>query len=329
MKFQKNRIKINKLPRNLPQNYKFKRRTVNFREKKYRRPFWLPASNFYILAVAATISCFFLMWGIFGESGEETPWIPAGMISSFLLVCAVFIREVILRKARQRYAVIEKQLDFQIRKVPPVANIHKLSLKQNAEIIKNIKIKSEAADVFAKLSEGHWEVFLLCNEYLILNRNELKTVGTGSPRLAALRRGREIISELHHKHLLIWAKNHTRIFTDQSKNQVKISDKMDSVEKAINTLKTALKYYPNDINLLESAEALGEYRAKIKVSHWIEQAERNAFKGNYKRAHSLYRDALFYLGRENIRTEERELIAEKINVAIAGLRNEQNDNLIS
>lgn len=316
------------MTRNSSDNYKLKKRTVNFREKKYRRPFWLPASNYYILAVAVTIACFFLIWGSLIQDGEDTAWIPAGIIASLILAGAVFVREIVLLKARKKYALFEKQLDLQIRKIPTVEERHKLSLSQNAEIIKNIKTKSEAADVFSRLSEGHWEVFTLCNEYLKLIKKELKTVGTGSPRLAALRRGREVISELHRKHLLVWAKKNTQTYTNESKNKVKISDKIDSVQQALNTLKTALKYYPNDINLLESAEALREYRAKIKVSYWIEQAERNAFKGNYKRAHSLYRDALFYLGRENIRNEERELIAAQINSAIAELRNELNDKLI-
>lgn len=316
------------MTRNSPDNYKLKKRTVNFREKKYRRPFWVPASNYYILAFALTIACFFLIWGSLIQDGEDAPWIAAGVIASLFLAIAVFVREVVLRKARKNYALYEKQLDFQIRKIPAVEKMHKLTLGQNAEIIKNIKTKSEAADIFDRLSEGHWEVFTLCNDYLKLNKKELKTVGTGSPRLAALRRGREVVSELHRKHLLVWAKNNTQTYTNESKNKVKISDKIDLVQQAMNTLKTALNFYPNDINLIESAEALREYRAKIKVSHWIEQAERNAFKGNYKRAHSLYRDALFYLGRENIRNEERELIATQINSAIAELRNERNDKLI-
>jgi hypothetical protein len=32
--------------------------------RKFRRPFWLPASNYYVLAIAVTIAFFFLVWGI-------------------------------------------------------------------------------------------------------------------------------------------------------------------------------------------------------------------------------------------------------------------------
>jgi hypothetical protein len=65
---------------------------------------------------------------------------------------------------------------------------------------------------------------------------------------------------------------------------------------------------------------LKDFIASIKVSHWIEQAERAAFKGNYKRAVSLYRDALFFLAREEVKTDEREAIAGRINSEIESLR---------
>lgn len=306
-------------------NYKLKKRTVNFRGKKYRQPFWFPAFNYYILAVAAAIICYFLVWGILSESGDKEAGLPAVLVSGILFIGAVFIREIILRKAREKYLHIEKQLDFQIKKIPNAGSENKLSLKRNAEIINKIKSKSEAAEVFQNLHEGHWEVFLLCNDYLKLNKKELKTVGVGSPRLAAFRRSREVVSELHRRHLLMWAKIHTRNFVNKSKTQIKTENKLESVRQALDALKTALKYYPNDIQLVESAEAMREYRAKIKVSHWIEEAEKNAFKGNYKKARSLYRDALFYLGRENIRNDERELIAAQINSAIDGLRDQQKE----
>ena len=272
-----------------------------------------------------TVASFFLFWGILTESGDREAFIPAGLLAALLIICAVFVREVVLRKARAKYLYIEKQLDLHITKIPNSKNKQKLSLKQNAEIINKIKSKSEAAEVFRDLHEGHWEVFNLCHEYLMLNTNELKTVGIGSPRLAALRRGREIISGLHRKHLLTWARIHTRNYVNKSKNQVKIDDKLDSIQQAVIAIKTALKYYPNDNQLIESAEAIREYGAKIKVSHWIEQAERNAFKGNYNVAQSLYKDALFYLGRENIRNDDRDMIAAKINSAIKALQSKQNE----
>lgn len=49
---------------------------------KHRRPFWLPASNYYILAIAATIAFFVLVLGLLHEGNEDADWIVAGIGSS-------------------------------------------------------------------------------------------------------------------------------------------------------------------------------------------------------------------------------------------------------
>jgi hypothetical protein len=36
------------------------------------------------------------------------------------------------------------------------------------------------------------------------------------------------------------------------------------------------------------------------VAHWVELAERAAFKGHFQRAIDCYRDALYYLGRDSL-----------------------------
>lgn len=291
---------------------------------KYRRPFWLPASSYYVLTAAITTALFFIIWGILREEDEEAPWVMSGILASIVLATAVFMREIILRKARMRYLITQKRLDANIKNVSvPVGanqNSDKLTLEKNASIIQQIKQKSEAARILGKLSEGHLEVFQMCNEYLLLNKRQMETVGIGSPRLAALRRGKEIVQELHHFHLLSWAQNETRYLTQESKIRVTMSEKLESAQRAIVTLNSALEFYPDDRQLLESEAVLKEFITSIKVSHSIEQAERAAFKGNYKRAINHYRDALFYMAGENAPSRELELTAEKINAEIENLR---------
>lgn len=305
-------------------NRAYKTNKFNRSSEKYYRPFWLPASNYYILTVAFSIAFFFIVWGIFHEDNAETPVVLAGIGASVILCGAVFLREVVLRNARQNFLIAQKKLDQNIRRVSLNSNLssslNKLSLERNAAIIKEIARKSEAAKVLSKLSDGHFEVFEMCNEYLNLSANELKTVGIGSPRLAALRRGREKIGEMHRFHLLQWAEIETRTLTRESKNLITIADKLETTQKALSVLDTALEYYPNEAHLNDSKNAIDEFIASIKVSHWMEQAERSAFKGNYKRAVSHYRDALFYLGRENIQNSQRQLIADKINEEIDKIR---------
>jgi len=295
---------------------------------KFNRPFWLPASNYYVLAVAAAIAFFFLVWGILHEGEEEMPWIPAGIGSSIILGGAVFLREVVLRKAQNRYLLAQRQLDFNLNKIPLQSSGYKVenkfTIEKNARIIKNIQQKSEAARLLGRLPDVHWEVFEVCNEYLSLNKRELETVGVGSPRLAALRRGKNVVAELHKFHLLAWAEIESKSLTQEARNQVKFSEKVKDAQSALNVLESALRFYPNETKLRESEEAIRDFVASIKISHSVEQAERAKFKGNYKRAISLYRDALFSLARENIKSEERELLAEKINSEIEKIRQLEN-----
>ena len=84
---------------------------IKTRPARYRRPFWLPASNYYILAAAVAIASFFLVWGILHD-GDDAPWVPAGIGASLILIGAVFLREIVLRKARNRYLLAQKRLDF-------------------------------------------------------------------------------------------------------------------------------------------------------------------------------------------------------------------------
>jgi tetratricopeptide (TPR) repeat protein len=293
---------------------------LNNNPAKYRRPFWLPASNYYILAAAVTIASFFLIWGILHDGVDDAPWIPAGIGASLILIGAVFLREIVLRKARNRYLLVQKRLDFTLDSVTlhtkTNAPERKLTLEKNAEIIKQIQKKSDAAKILMKLSDGHREVFEICNEYLEINQQELATVGAGSPRLAALRRGREIVGELHRFHLLRWAEIESRDLTQEAKNRATIAEKTETAQKALNVLQTALQHYPDDERLIDSEEAVKEFVISIRVAHFIEQAERSEFKGNYKRAVSHYKDALFFLARENKQSTETDLLAEKINLEI-------------
>lgn len=281
------------------------------------RPFWLPAANYYILAVFAAIAFFFFIWGVFHESNDESTWFGAGIAACFIFAAAVFVREVILRKARERYFQAQKILDYNFSGAPlafnsNLPNPNKLTLEKNSAILKEIRRKSDAAKVLGRLPDGHLEVFEICDEYLSLSKNELKTVGVGSPRLAALRRGREIVKELHRFHLLEWAETSARSYTQEAQNNVIIKERLEAAQKALNVVHKAMQFYPNEAHLKNSEQALNEFYASIKVSHYVEQAERSHFKGNYSRAVSHYRDALFYLERESVRSEARDAVAGKI-----------------
>lgn len=307
-------------PNNKYQTQRFVTGKIGRNSGKYRRPFWLPASSYYILASAVAIAFFFFLWGILHEGGEDMPWITAGIGASILIIGAVILREIVLRNARNKFLSAQKRLDHNLNKVIPqvIANndSHKLSLQQNAGIIKEIQKKSEAAKVLGKLSEGHLEVFEMCSEYLTVNETQLETVGLGSPRLAALQRGREIVQKLRHYHLLAWAELESRSFSQEAKTRVIISEKVEMSQKALSVLEFALQFYPNERQLIESNEALKEFAGSIKISDLIEKAELAAFKDNYKLAINHYKEVLFFLARDNVKSEEKEGIAQKINSEI-------------
>ncbi|HET9787339.1 MAG TPA: hypothetical protein VFP47_09400, partial [Pyrinomonadaceae bacterium] len=79
------------------------------------------------------------------------------------------------------------------------------------------------------------------------------------------------------------------------------------------------RVYPDEAELNESRKALAEFIASVKVAHWMELAERSAFKGHYRRAIDRYRDALFYLNQDVVKQEVRIAGTEKIEGEIAKL----------
>lgn len=288
-----------------------------------RRRFWVNASNYYMLAIAVSVGFFFVVWGVLHDEGEETPWITAGIASSVLLGGAVILREVVLRRALDSQMRREAGLSQKFTAIPqhnPQRGRNKLSLEQNAAILGDIKQKSNAAKVLNKFSAGHREVFELCTEYIDLLDGELKTINAGSPRLAALLKGRKSAAELHRYHLLQWAEIEARALTNEANHQMEVADKLRSSKDAIGVIDLALGYYPAEQNLIESRELLQEMVVSIRVSDQVEKAERAVFRGDLREAMTLYRDALFYLGRDNVQTLGRQQAADRINAEIDRIR---------
>ena len=267
---------------------------------------------------------FFLLWGILHDGGEETPWITAGIGSSIFVVGAVVLREVILRRARYRHIAVEKQFNRQLEdvysRVADTRRSEKLTVEKNERILAEIRQKSDAAKVLHKFADAHRDVFEMCGEYLSINEREMRSIGIGSPRLLALRKGKVSASRHHRFHLLQWAKIETQNLTFEVSNRTKIAEKVSAAQTAINVIESALEHYPNETTLIESHELLREMLMSIRVSDFVEKAERSVFKGNYKQAKNLYRDALFFLGRDNIRTDQRDSAAEHINSELDRIR---------
>ncbi len=291
---------------------------------KPRRAFWLPASNYYVLAVAVSTMFFFFVWGLLHDGGEEMPWVTAGISSSMLLCGAVILREIILRRARTKFLLRQREMDSRIHEahaqIGDPRQTVKLTLEKNAAILNEIKRKSDAAKVLNTLSAGHREVFELCSEYTALNENELKSVKAGSPRLGALLKGRALAAGMHRFHLMRWAEIEARTLTNDARTRTSTPEKIEAAQNALGVIESALGAYPDETSLLQSQDLLRDMVVSIKVTHFVEEAERATFKGEYAEAKSLYGDALFYLGRDNMQSHERDQAAKHINAEIERIR---------
>ena len=296
-----------------------------------RRPIWLPASNYYVLAVAVSAAIFFLIWGILRDEGDDTPWITAGVSASTLLCLAVILREIILRRARNRFNSQKKNTDNFVRgiqsRISDSRHPNKLTLEKNAAILSEIRKKSDAAKVLNKFSAGHREVFELCGQYMALIEVELRTISASSPRLAPLLKGRSSAAEKHKYHLLRWAEIEARSLTGEVRSRASTTKKVEAAQNALNVIESALGSYPAESSLLQSQDLLREMVVSIKVSARIEKAERAAFKGDYERAKDLYRDALFQLNRDNVQNPDRQQAADRINEAIERVKVLESDKL--
>jgi tetratricopeptide (TPR) repeat protein len=170
------------------------------------------------------------------------------------------------------------------------------------------------------LPEAHLEAYLSCQEYLENTDEALRSAAVRSETRVALRAGQEHVRGLAQRHLLDWAREASRSLTHEAQQRVRMSDKIETARRALDVIESALKLYPDEPDLRESEAAVHEFIASAKVSHWVELAERAAFKGYYARAIDRYRDALYYLSREKMNEERRAESAETIGREIELLR---------
>jgi hypothetical protein len=120
--------------------------------------------------------------------------------------------------------------------------------------------------------------------------------------------------------MLIWARDASLALTHEAQQKARMSDKIETANRAMDRLDTALKVYAGEPELEASKLAIREFIASVKVAHWVELAERSAFKGHYRRAIERYQDALFYLSRETVKEDVRAAGAEGIMREIELLR---------
>ena len=250
-------------------------------------PFWLPAASFYFLAMAVAICIFFLAWAILAETRDESPWITAGLLSSVSMISAVVVREVILRQRRNAIIVKQRKLDRSLLSVPRFPrqpDPDKLTLERNAYLIEEIGRKSEAAMVLGRLAESHREVFQLCEQYIEVATRELAHVGVGSPRLAAITRGRDKAERIHRQHMLRWAEIEVRAKTQEASESDRSSVRLDKARSALRALNAASAHYPDEPLIAESRIAIEQFILSSRIMVAFERAKRAEQRGDIDKA---------------------------------------------
>lgn len=280
----------------------------------------LPSTAGY-MAVAGVIAfaLFFAVWWLFIISGDDAPWLPAMLAASVVLLLAVATREVIMRRAWARYM---QELELEMGRRQPSRPSTRSRSRRKVNLHSTAVALRALLQRLAQIDEAgaHWEALRLCEQYLA---NSVETLN--SPRLApdvriALRSGQERVRALQRHHLLAWARGESWRLSQEAQRRVSISDKIETAMRAIEVIDEALKHYPDEPELRASAFALRDFIASVKVGHWVELAERAAFRGRHARAVARYHDALFYLSRTEMSEDARAEAAARINDEIGKLR---------
>jgi len=287
------------------------------------RSYWLGASNYYVMATAIALAVFFLvMWLL--RDGNDEAFIPAGVSASAVIVSAVIVRQAIIRNHQLRNQAARRlESNLVALRAPGIVKEKKLTIEQNASILKELKRKSDAAVVLGKYPEGHREVFQLCGQYLEVNEREMQTVNPGSPRIAALRRGREIAEDYHRRHMLKWAEIETTSLLADAHAAAKSAEKVELAGRALAIIGSASVNYPSDRKLKESAAAIGDFIVKVKVKSLIERAVKAETKGNVKLAAKHFTSALTELNKSSDGNIDKDDAVQKIKVELERLANSE------
>jgi tetratricopeptide (TPR) repeat protein len=281
----------------------------------------MPSSAGYLLgAFVAAIALFLALWWMLINGGDEAPWIPAGLAASVVLLVVLSAREVVMRRAWTRY-LLDQGSDRSSRAGSYKKNSSNKSHSTSvlSATWRAIQKQSEEADSTSS-PESHFDVFQLCQDYLSTTDDSLRSESLPAEKRIAVRAGQERIRAIQKHHLLTWARDSSRSLTYEAQQRARTSDKIEAANRALHCLESALKFYPEESELNESSIAVREFIASVKVAHWVELAERSAFKGQYRRAIERYKDALFYLNRETVKEDVRIPGAERIGREIESLQ---------
>ena len=305
-------------PRN-PRSHSRAPDDLHNRATRSRRP---SSTGYLISAIVISVGLFFGLWWILVSGGDEAPWLPAGLAASVVLLVALSAREVVMRRAWTRYLLENGIRENSSSRSRESGRSQKkgFSASMHSAALRGIQKQSTAADRPGSSPEMHLDVAQLCHDYLASSDEAIRSGSFGSEKGIALRAGQERVRALHRHHLLTWARGQAQLLTHEAQQRARTFDKIETATRAQDCIDSALRIYPDETELNESRIAIGEFIASVKVAHWVELAERSAFKGHYRRAIDRYRDALFYLNQDVVKEDVRVAGIDKIEREIEKLK---------
>ena len=284
----------------------------------------MPSSTGYLMvAIIIAAGLFFGLWWILVRGGDEAPWLPAGLAASVVLLVALSAREVVMRRAWTRY-LLENGINHKRSASRPRESSRSqkrgFSSSVHSAALRSIQKYSTAADSPGSTPDAHLDVAQMCHDYLSRTDEAIRSGSFGSEKGIAIRAGQERVRALHRHHLMTWARGQSRVLLHEAQQRARTFDKIETATRAMDCIDSAWRVYADEPELRESKAAITEFISSVKVAHWVELAERSAFKGHYRRAIDRYRDALFYLTTGTVKEEVRLAGTEKIEREIEKLK---------
>ena len=290
----------------------------------------MPSSTGYLLvAIFTAVGLFFGLWWILVRGGDEAPWLPAGLAASVVLLVALSAREVVMRRAWTRYLLengIDHKRSASRSRESSRSQKRGFSASVHSAALRAIQKQSTAADSPGSTPDAHFDVAQMCHDYLARTDEAIRSGSFGSEKGIAIRAGQERVRALHRHHLMTWARGQSRVLLHEAQQRARTFDKIETATRAMDCIDSAWRVYPDEPELTESKVAITEFISSVKVAHWVELAERSAFKGHYRRAIDRYRDALYYLTKGAVKEEIRLAGTEKIEREIENLKKRLRSN---
>lgn len=278
--------------------------------------------SFMLFAGVACVMLFCALWWTLAAAGDDTPWLPSGLIAGIAMIACVVAREIAVRRYETRSVLRQRRRRRQAREAKARFG---QTVARSAPLgaLRTLERRLVKADNPQSTPEQHLEAYRACDKYLAQVTDALARTSLEFDVRAALRAGIERVRVWQRHHLLAWARKESLRVIAEAQRQANTEEKVLVAEQALSVIAEASRVYPHEPELAASAAAVREFIASVYISHWVGRAEREVFKGNYAKAIDHYSDALFDLARADIDEEARSGAAERITREIQLLRAHQ------